>query len=394
MHFRKIYDKQKDIIENDKICFIVWPRQVGKTTFIKKIFEEIHTDNKQYLNMENFEYHRFFQSVSDIENFINNTIVEKNKKYYLFLDEFQKVKNISPILKYLYDEHKNIKIIVSGSNNIEINKNIKESFAWRKRIYYMRPLDIQEFISWKENIDIKNTNSFIKNPKNKYKLENYIQEFWIYGWFPKVVLARSSKDKIQELADIFDFWFNRDIVLYTNKLYEFKELTRQLAFNNWNTANYSSLASLSHISAPSVKKFIQVLKETFLVIEQKPFFNNKLKEINKSPKIYFLDPGFRNYIISRYDFSSQEFGILFENIMLSDLIKNWLWYDDLKFWRTNDENYEVDLILESQKKAYEFKWKDKLKSSDKSWLNKFLKTYPDFDGETIDKNNIDKLDFI
>jgi len=45
------------------------------------------------------------------------------------LDEFHKVQNISWILKSLYDEFENLKIIVTGSNNIEINKNITESFA-------------------------------------------------------------------------------------------------------------------------------------------------------------------------------------------------------------------------------------------------------------------------
>jgi len=50
------------------------------------------------------------------------------------------------------------------------------------------------------------------------------------------------------------------------------------------------LASLSNLTSPTVKSFIEILKETFIVFTQKPFFKNKLKEINKSPKLYFLDP--------------------------------------------------------------------------------------------------------
>ena len=48
---------------------------------------------------------------------------------YLFLDEFQKVKRIDTILKLIYDELPWVKVIASGSNSIEINKNIHESFA-------------------------------------------------------------------------------------------------------------------------------------------------------------------------------------------------------------------------------------------------------------------------
>jgi hypothetical protein len=183
----------------------------------------------------------------------------------------------------------------------------------------------------------------------------------IWGWYPEVVLAKGSEEKKQILHDIFDFWFNRDIVLYTQKMYEFKELTKQLSFGNGNILNYASLASLSNLSAPTVKSFIEILKETFIVFSLKPFFNNKLKEINKSPKLYFLDTWFRNYFINRFDFAKDELGILFENVLLSDLIKKWYSYDNLKFWKTNDEKYEVDLILEDEKRLLNSNIKIQLK---------------------------------
>lgn len=62
MIFRKIYLKENEILDNNKIVFIVWPRQVGKTTFLKKIFSKIKIENKQFLNLENLEYHNFFKN--------------------------------------------------------------------------------------------------------------------------------------------------------------------------------------------------------------------------------------------------------------------------------------------------------------------------------------------
>jgi len=212
----------------------------------------------------------------------------------------------------------------------------------------------------------------------------------IWGWYPEVVLAKGSEEKKQILHDIFDFWFNRDIVLYTQKMYEFKELTKQLSFGNWNILNYASLAGLANLSAPTVKSFIEILKETFIVFSLRPFFNNKLKEINKSPKLYFLDTWFRNYFINRFDFAKDELGVLFENALLSDLIKKWYSYDNLKFWRTNDEKYEVDLILEDEKRAFEFKYKNTTKISDRRWLDNFLKKYNEFNWEIINKDNFYK----
>jgi predicted AAA+ superfamily ATPase len=51
-----------------------------------------------------------------------------------------------------------------------------------------------------------------------------------YGGYPEVVLAKNNDEKKQILSDIFDFWFQRDIVIYTQKLFEFKELTKQFSF--------------------------------------------------------------------------------------------------------------------------------------------------------------------
>lgn len=386
MLFRKIFLKEKEILENNKIVFLVGPRQVGKTTFLKKMFNSLQTFNKKFLNLENFEYHRFFRDFSSIESYIKS-IYSGDGKFYLFLDEFQKVKNIDVILKLIYDELPFVKVVLSGSNNIEINKNIKESFAGRKRIYYMWPLDFEEFIIWKEKISFKELELFFKDQANFGKIQNYLEEFMIWWGFPEVVLSQTDEERKQVLSDIFDFWFNRDIVLYTQKLFEFKELTKQLAFWMWNILNYSELASLSNLTSPTVKKFVGILEETFIVFTQRPFFRNKLKEINKSPKLYFIDPGFRNWFINRFDFSHQEKWVLFENFVLSSLIKKWKKTDEMKFWRTNDEKYEVDLVLELEKEAYEIKFKFDIKEKDLKWLKKFSQLYPEFETEIINRNS-------
>lgn len=390
MNFRKIYSQEKEILENKKIIFLVWPRQVWKTTFLRKIFSSLETKNKQFLNLENFEFHKIFQNFSSLENFIKSTY-SWEWRYFLFLDEFQKVKKIDVILKLIYDEMPFVKVVLSWSNNIEINKNIKESFAGRKRIYNMWPLDFEEFILWKEKISLDDLKMFFQNPLNSEKIKKYLEEFMIWGWYPEVVLADNIEEKKKVLSDIFDYWFNRDIVLYTQKMFEFKELVKQLAFWSWNTLNYSELASLSNLTSPTVKTFVEVLRETFIVFTQKPFFRNKLKEINKSPKLYFLDPWFRNWFINRFDFSPEEKWVLFENFVLSDLIKKWKRYDELKFWRTNDENYEVDLILEDEQKIFEMKFKNEIKEKDFRWIKKFLQKYENFSWEVLNKENFYKV---
>ena len=68
-------------------------------------------------------------------------------------------------------------------------------------------------------------------------------------------------------------------------------LIKQLAINNGMIANYSNYGMRVGIDAKTVKNYIRILRETFLIIKLVPYFTNKNKEIAKIPKIYFLASG-------------------------------------------------------------------------------------------------------
>ncbi len=388
MKYRKSKIFLKENLKNKKIIFFIWPRQTGKTTLLKTIFNELNTNYKLFLNLEILDYHKYFENFSEINNLLIANGFSKNKKFYLFLDEFHKVKNISWILKSLYDEYENLKIIVTWSNNIEINKNIKESFAWRKRIINCFPLDFEEFIIWKEDIKETELKKFLKNPLNENKINLYLEEFIVFWWYPEIVKSNSKQEKIQAFQDIFSFWFNKDILPEIKKDYKFNDFIKQLAYRNSNLLNLNDIAKNIWISQPTAEKFLYLLKESLLVYPVRPFFNNKLKEIVKMPKFYFCDIWFRNFLMNRFEFLDEEKWLLFENFIYSELLKSWIYYDDIKFWRLKTWTNEVDLVLEWEKKAYEVKYKNKIKDSDLKWLKKFEKLYTNFEIEIINKKNM------
>ena len=402
MLFRKKYSTIIENLENRKIIFFVWPRQVWKTTILKKVYNSLKTDKKLFLNLEILDYHKYFESFEEIKNLlIKNGFSSKietdslnslgantwENKFYLFLDEFHKVKNISWILKSLYDEFENLKIIVTWSNNIEINKNITESFAGRKRLINCYSLDFEEFIIWKENLEPLKIKLFIENPLNKGKINLYLEEFLIYWWYPEVVKTKSREEKKQVFADIFSFWFNKDILPEIKKDYKFNDFLKQVAFYNWELLNLNEISKNIWVSQPTVQNYIDLLEQSLILYPVRPFFTNKLKEIIKMPKYYFSDIGFRNFLINRFEFMNTEFWMLFENFIFSEMLKKWLHYNDIKFYRTKNGSTEVDFVLDLDKKAYEIKYKEKLKASDVKWLNKFSQSYPEFTTTVINKNN-------
>lgn len=312
------------------------------------MYDALPANNKTWLNLENFEYHTFFRDFSSMTSFLHSQY-DGQGILYLFLDEFQKVKHIDSILKLIYDELPWVKVIASGSNSIEINKNIHESFAGRKRVYTMYPLDFDEFLLWRGEIsDIREVSRYYNNPLNQNKISAYLQEFMIWGGYPEIVLTQTISEKQKVLEGIFDYWFNRDIVLYTDRLPEFKELLKQLAFRIGNTLSYAELGTLSHLTGPTIKRFVSILEEIYICFQIVPFFHNKLKELSRAPKLYFYDSGCRNVFIRRFDFSPSELGILFENFIYTELIKRGKNVNDLKFWRTKNEQYEVDIIIEHE----------------------------------------------
>lgn len=103
------------------------------------------------------------------------------------------------------------------------------------------------------------------------------------------------------------------------------------------------------IDSRTVKKYIEIFEQSYLIFRLYPFSKNTRDEIGKSPKIYFHDLGLRNALIN--DFSSpiirRDTGAIFENFIasefykLNDYLKTGF---NLNFWRTS-QGSEVDLVL-------------------------------------------------
>lgn len=146
----------KDIItekDSHKISIIIGARQVGKTTLLKELHNNL---GGLFLDLDMYSN---YEKVATYENFINTLILNGYRKdqkeiFYVFLDEFQRYKDISLILKNIYDHHNNIKIFATGSSSLAIKANIQESLAGRKHITYIYPLNFREFLFFKERGDL------------------------------------------------------------------------------------------------------------------------------------------------------------------------------------------------------------------------------------------------
>jgi len=142
------------------------------------------------------------------------------------------------------------------------------------------------------------------------------------------------------------------IPISIDKLYKLMAL---LARYTGSLINKNELATTLSLSASTVDDYLLFLNKTFIISMAKPFYKNLRKELTKMPKAFFLDLGIRNYLIG--DFNSPELrndkGELWENFYFK-LISDKYPKEDIKFWRTQDEQ-EIDFVIERQKIAIEIK---------------------------------------
>ncbi len=384
---RKIFEKLKEQAKDKKISLLLGARQVGKTTLLKELYAELSIKNKcLFLDLDILSN---YEKISTFENLINtlklNGYEEKQKEFfYLFLDEFQRYENLSKIMKNIFDNCNNIKIYASGSSSITIKNQIQESLAGRKKINEIFPLDFEEVLWFKKDEKlIKNFQNIKKLKRDKIysslkEFNEILNEILIFGGYPEVVLKNSKKDKIETLDSIFDLYIKKDLVEYLKieKILEVKKLIEFLAVNNGQKIKYEEISKLTSFSFNEIKRYIEILKETYLIEELRPFYTNKNKELVKIPKIYFLDNGVRNYFIKNFNELSlrNDFGFLFEGFIISELLKRGI--NNLRFWQDKNEN-EIDIIIGDGLEILpvEIKFKDTLKSEDFRGIEAFLNSY-------------------
>lgn len=118
MFKRDIWDKIGKEINSKEMLVLTGPRQVGKTTTLKWILEQIKSSNKLYLDLELLTNRDLFsqRNYDSIINELKLLGLNDKEKMYLALDEIQLVENLPSVVKYLYD-HFDIKFFLSGSSS-------------------------------------------------------------------------------------------------------------------------------------------------------------------------------------------------------------------------------------------------------------------------------------
>ncbi|MFH0874956.1 MAG: ATP-binding protein [archaeon] len=386
---RKIFKQLVGQGKDKKISLIFGPRQSGKTTILKELYNEFCVKQKYnglFLDIDILSSAEKIKTYEDAISTFRLSGYDENQKslFYVFLDEIQKYSNSTKILKNIYDSNQNIKIYATGSSALQIKDLAQESLAGRKIINYLYTLDFFEYLWFKDD---KTAISQYENIANVYskdmalaarELYSRMEEFIIYGGYPEVALTNEPAKKKELLAGIFELFLKKDVLDYIsqNKLFSAKKVLEYLALNNGRKIKYEEITALSQMNFKELKSFIEVLSEIFLIKEVRPYFTNKNNELVKVPKFYFLDNGARNFFINNFNQCSirNDCGFLFEGFIFSEIIKN---SDFSVLYWEDKNNFEVDFVINkvSCLIPIEVKYKKTLSRSDFRGIIKYMSIY-------------------
>ncbi|MBI5390222.1 ATP-binding protein [Candidatus Woesearchaeota archaeon] len=322
-----------------EIIAVVGPRQCGKTTLLRHLFEGLK--KAVFLDFEDRQLLQLFSE--DIKAFAK-LYVEPND--YVFIDEFQYATAGGKQLKYLYDTYK-IKIIISGSSVSELSIQSIKYLTGRIFVFQLYPFSFTEFLQCREPqlSSMIDQGKALSSPLIE-KIFPYFEEFCVYGGYPRTILAKSHEEKETVLANIYNTYFLKEVkeILNIAEDYKLARLLKALALQMGGIVNYKELTDVTGYNYPELLRYVNILEKTFICRRSMPFYTNKRLELAKAPKIYFMDNGFRNATLKEFQplDNRQDKGALYENFVASECIKAGI---DLKYWRTKAKA-EVDFIVE------------------------------------------------
>jgi len=371
---RILLEKLKKTVQPKEVVVIYGPRQIGKTTLINKYLEGVK-EPFDFYNGEDIETQKLFtvQSIAKYKSLLAG-------KKLLVIDEAQKIENIGLNLKLIVDHIPHLKIIASGSSSFDLAKQVGEPLTGRKRTLILFPVSQMELGATEDYIEIRSN----------------LEERLIYGTYPKVLVTEGFPQKKQVLQEIVSSYLYKDI-LELNGIRHSKKITdllTLLAFQIGKEVSLNELGNSLDMSRNTVTRYLDLLEQTFVLVNIRGFSRNLRKEVAKNSRYYFYDTGVRNALINNFNPLDRrdDIGMLWENFVVMERIKKQSYtsiYANNYFWRTYDQK-EIDWVEERDGKlfGFEIKWgKDKTKPP-KDWLE----TYKNAEYKVINQENY--LDFI
>jgi predicted AAA+ superfamily ATPase len=248
------------------VVALLGARQVGKTTLARELVKKR-------------KGHTFFdlEDPRDLARLDEATLTLENLRGLVVLDEIHRRPDLFPILRVLADRPRTpARFLVLGSASPDLLRQGSESLAGRIGFYELMGFDAEE-------VGVRN-----------------LERLWFRGGFPRAYLARSHRECNSWQSDFIRTFLERDIpslgiTIPPRTLERFWTMLAHYHAQVWNAAEFARSFGVSHTT---VRKYVDILANAFVVLQLPPWTENVGKRVVKSPKIYMTDTGLLHALLS------------------------------------------------------------------------------------------------
>lgn len=310
----QLIESVRGALGRNPVVAVLGPRQCGKTTLARQI---LPADAPGYFDLED---PRHLARLND------PMVALENLRGVIVIDEVQRRPDLFPVLRVLADrEGVPARFLVLGSASPALLRQSSESLAGRIERITMRGLSLAET-----------------------GLESS-RRHWLRGGFPRSFLAADDDASYRWRQEFVQTFLERDIPqmgfsVPSLTLHRFWSMVAHYHGQTWNAAEPAR--SLG-IGETSVRRYLDLLSDLFMVRQLPAWHANLKKRQVKSPKVYFHDTGLLHHLLGIKDEASLErhpkVGASWEGYVVEEVLSA-VRSDAAYFWATH-QGAEIDLVL-------------------------------------------------
>ncbi len=317
----------KEILQDFPVVALLGPRQCGKSTLARHILTPL--TETVYLDLERPSDLR---KLDDPELFL-----EHHTGDLVCLDEIQRKPDLFPVLRSIVDDRRrNGQFLILGSASRDLIKQSSESLAGRICFIELSPFTMLELLPNRDDV-------------------GYLSKtLWSRGGFPRSYLARNDAVSYRWRESFIRTYLERDIpqLGFNIPAITLRRLWTMLAHNHGQIFNASRIGEALGLSHTTVRKYLDLLSQTFMVRVLQPIRQNIGKRIIKSPKVYVRDSGILHALLDLETlddlFGHPACGVSWEGFVIENILASFPGWNPY-FYRTS-YGTELDLVLEKGNK--------------------------------------------
>jgi predicted AAA+ superfamily ATPase len=316
----------KQVIEGSlkqyPVVGILGSRQVGKTTLAKEI-ERSLSKKPLYLDLElPSDFNKLQEPELYLDGFSDSLVI---------IDEIQRMPALFPLMRALVDKKKSPgRFLILGSASPDLIRQSSESLAGRIIYHELTPFNLNEVGATK------------------------FRQLWLRGGYPESYLARDDDKSFLWRESFIKTYLEMDIPQLGIRVpaTQLRRFWTMLAHSHGQLWNASQIANSLGITAPTVRHYLDILEDTFIVRQVQPFHGNVKKRVTKSPKVYIRDSGLLHTLLRSPTLEQLHghlsVGASWEGFVIEQIIRrvpsSWQYF----FFRTH-AGAEIDLLLLDKK---------------------------------------------